>query len=76
MKPIIRGRTITIHRMAGVLSILLPGLGQLYRGQNGLGIMFMVSAIFLYVTSPCTFLIGAIVGLCLHLLSIILAFVE
>jgi TM2 domain-containing membrane protein YozV len=45
--------------LAAVLSFLIPGLGQIYNGQVGMGILLCVITILLYMT--------IVLGLALHL---------
>ena len=55
--------------LAGVLSFLLPGLGQIYRGEVVVGMIWMMLTFAGYLS--CFF-----PGLFLHLISIIFAVID
>ena len=55
--------------LAGVLSFLLPGLGQIYRGEVVVGMFWMMLTFAGYLA--CFF-----PGLLLHLVSIVFAVLE
>jgi hypothetical protein len=57
--------------VAGVLSLVIPGSGQIYKGQLGLGLFWL----FLVVATYCfIFPLFVIPGLILHIICIVTAF--
>jgi hypothetical protein len=52
--------------VAALLSLLIPGAGQVYRGQVGFGLLLLVATVFAY-------LVFILFGLGLHLLAVLAA---
>jgi TM2 domain-containing membrane protein YozV len=49
--------------LAGVLSLLIPGVGQMYNGRFNVGAMWMVASIIMWLLSIPTF---GLIGIAFH----------
>jgi TM2 domain-containing membrane protein YozV len=50
MHAVTRARTIEGDSIAAVLSLILPGAGQIYKGRTLAGIVWMLVTAWLYLT--------------------------
>lgn len=60
--------------MAGLLSFLVPGLGQLCTGRLFSGLMWFVLLLIAYVVAGMTLGVGLIIAVPLHLMCIVSAY--